>query len=78
MSVNLVDKVSVILRRVLYHAVKSYDMGPAPNFPSEGSLLRIFIAIKNQSSSAGCEPANLGYNDKQDNYQTAESDYKAR
>jgi hypothetical protein len=33
-----------------------------------------FIAINNQSSSAGFEPTNLGFNDKHDNQQTTEDD----
>jgi hypothetical protein len=37
-------------------------------------VLRIFIALKNPSSSAGSEPANLGSNGKHDNQQTTEGD----
>jgi hypothetical protein len=32
---------------VLYHAVKSYDMGQQLYFPSEDGEQRIFITLKN-------------------------------
>jgi hypothetical protein len=57
MSVNLPTSIS-------FHAVGIFnvtDMGPM-------AVLRIFIAIKNPSSSAGFEPANLGYNGKHDKH----------
>jgi hypothetical protein len=37
--------------------------------------LQIFIVLKNPSSSAGFEPANLGTSDKHDNHYTTETDY---
>jgi hypothetical protein len=52
--------ISVILLRHLYHAAKSYDMGQMSFLPPKKGVLRIFIAIKNPSSSAGFEPENLG------------------
>jgi hypothetical protein len=36
-------------------------------------VLRIFIALQNQPSSAGFEPANLGSNGKHDNHLTTEN-----
>jgi hypothetical protein len=41
-------------------------------FPSEGRHATVFIRLKNQSSSAGFEPANLGPNVKHDNHRTTE------
>jgi hypothetical protein len=41
--------------------------------PKEDRLL-IFISLKNPSSSAGVEPANLELSGKQDNHQTIEFD----
>jgi hypothetical protein len=43
------------LRRNLYHAVKSYDMGPT----AKEGVLRIFIALKNPSISPGLNPRTL-------------------
>jgi hypothetical protein len=40
----------------------------------EEVVLWIFIALKNSSSSAGFEPANLKFNGKHDNHQTTEND----
>jgi hypothetical protein len=43
------------------------DMGPtAP--PKEVVVLRIFITLKNPSSSAGFEPSNLGSSGKHANH----------
>jgi flavin-dependent dehydrogenase len=39
-------------------------------------VVRIFIVLKNSSSSAGFEPANLGSYDKHYNYNTTEDDLK--
>jgi hypothetical protein len=38
-------------------------------------VLRIFIALKNSSLSAGFEPANLEPNGKPDNHYTTEKDF---
>jgi hypothetical protein len=53
--------ISFILRRVLSHTVKSYDMGPTALLPhpKEG-VLRIFIALKNPTPSDGMNPRTLG------------------
>jgi hypothetical protein len=45
------------------------------SFLSKKVVLRILIALKNPSSSAGFEPVNLGSNGKHDNHQTTESDF---
>jgi hypothetical protein len=52
---------SRVTSRVLLHAVKSYDMGPS-GFTSHprGSVLRIFIALKNKSPWPGSNPQTLG------------------
>jgi hypothetical protein len=42
--------------------------------PFEGSCVTDFIAYKNQSSSAGFEPANLESNGKNDNHSTTDVD----
>jgi hypothetical protein len=47
------------------------------SYPKEVEL-RIFIAFKNPSISAGFELANLGSNDKHDNHQTTEGDLLIR
>jgi hypothetical protein len=39
-------------------------------------VVRIFIVLKNSSSSAGFEPASLGSYDKHYNYNTTEDDLK--
>jgi galactitol-specific phosphotransferase system IIB component len=50
-------------------------MGRRLYFPSDGSrAIRIFIAIKNPSSSAGSEPTNLASNGKHDNQQTTKGE----
>jgi hypothetical protein len=38
--------------------------GKGLSFPSEKGMLRIFIALKKPSSSAGFEPTNVGSNGK--------------
>jgi hypothetical protein len=49
------------ISRVLLHFVKSYDMGPSrfTSHPKEG-VLRIFIALKNQSPWPGSNPQTMG------------------
>jgi hypothetical protein len=42
-------------------------------FPPKGIVLRILIAIKNSSLSAGFELAKLGLNGKHDNHYTTEN-----
>jgi hypothetical protein len=42
--------------------------------PLRRKPVRIFIALKNLSSSAGFEPAKLGSNGKYDNHQITEKD----
>jgi hypothetical protein len=44
-------------------------MGPTVLLPPVEAVLRIFIDLKNISSSAGFEPANLWSNSKHDNHQ---------
>jgi hypothetical protein len=41
--------------------------------PSKEVVLRIFIALKDPSLSAGVVPQNLGSNDKHDNYFTTDN-----
>jgi hypothetical protein len=47
--------ISFILRRVLYHTVKYYDMGPMALLPFRRKACCRFLSL-----SAGFEPANLG------------------
>jgi hypothetical protein len=42
--------------------------------PPKEVVLLVFIALKNPSLTAWFEPANLGSNDKHDNYYTTEND----
>jgi hypothetical protein len=42
--------------------------------PLKEGVLRNFIALKNPSTSAGFEPANLGFSGKHDNHYTTEGD----
>jgi hypothetical protein len=43
--------------------------------PSKAPVLQIFIALKNQSPSAGIEPANLGSNGKHTSHYTTEDNF---
>jgi hypothetical protein len=50
MSLNLADEVSVILRKVLYRAIKSYDMEPMALLPCPKEvMLQIFITLKKKT-----------------------------
>jgi hypothetical protein len=49
-------------------------MGRRLYFPPKEGALGIFIALKNQSHSAGFEPANLGSNGKHANHYITEDD----
>jgi hypothetical protein len=65
--------------KYLFHAVgifklKTWGGGRWLYFPSEGSRATIFIALKNLSSSAGFEPADLRSNSKHGNNQIIEGD----
>jgi hypothetical protein len=53
------SKASLTCRKILRHGTDGLTSSP-----KEG-VLRIFIALKNASPSAGYEPANLGSNGKQ-------------
>jgi hypothetical protein len=74
MSLNLADIISlsycagffVTCPKILGHGADGIT------FPSKQGVLPIFIAFKNTSPSAGFQPANLGPNDKHDNYYTTE------
>jgi hypothetical protein len=61
--------VSLICRKILRHATDGFTS------PPKEVALRIFIALKNPSLSAGFEPANLGLNGKDDNHYTTEDDF---
>jgi hypothetical protein len=56
-----ISKCYLTYRKILQHEA---DWFTSP--PKEG-VLRIFIALRNLSSSAGYEPANLGSNGKHAN-----------
>jgi hypothetical protein len=45
-------------------------------FPPKEGMLRIVIALKNPSPSAGVEPANLGSNGNHDNQHITEADIR--
>jgi hypothetical protein len=57
-----------ILRRDFLHAVKSYGMGQTTTSHPKEVALRIFIALKHSSSSAGFEPENVESNGKHNNH----------
>jgi hypothetical protein len=57
---------------VSLHAVQSYDMGPSA-FSTKEVVLRIIIAVKNPSSSAGFESVNPGSSVKHTNYQITDA-----
>jgi hypothetical protein len=64
------------LRRVLSLTCSKISRHGANGFtspPKEG-VLRIFIALKNPSPSAGFEPTDLGANGKHANHYTTEDD----
>jgi hypothetical protein len=58
-------------REILRHGDDGFT-----SLPKEG-VLRIFIALKNPSSSARFEPENSGLNDKHDNHYTTDGDPSA-
>jgi hypothetical protein len=60
--------ISVILRRNFYIPQNFMTLGRRLYFPSEGSHVKNFVALKNLSPSVVFEPANLGSNGKLDNY----------
>jgi hypothetical protein len=62
-----------MLREVLLHAVKIYDMEPSrfTSHQKEG-VLRIFIAIKT-ITSAGFQPSTLGSSGQHTNHYTTEA-----
>jgi hypothetical protein len=75
MSVNFDHEVSLsyfngslTCRKILRHGADGFTSSP------KELVLRIFIDLKNTSSSAGCEPANLGDNDRHNNHWTTEGD----
>jgi hypothetical protein len=61
-------KESLTCRKILRHAADGFTSSP------KEVVLRIFIALKNPSLSAGFEPASLESNCKHDNYYTTEND----
>jgi hypothetical protein len=63
------SKEFLICRMILRHGADGFTSVP------KGSVLRIFIALKNPSSSAGFEPANLGSNGMHANNYTTEDDF---
>jgi hypothetical protein len=54
-------------RKILLHAANLRHETDGFNFPPKEVVLRIFITLKNPSSSAGFEPANLGSSGKHPN-----------
>jgi hypothetical protein len=74
MVVNFGYEVSVLhsagfltCRKILRHGTDGFTS------PPKEVELQIFIAIKNQSSSAGYKPANVGSNGKCDNHYTTDA-----
>jgi hypothetical protein len=54
--------------KVLFTCRRSTTWDRRLHFPSEGSRAADFITLKNLSSSAGLEPANLGFGGKYANH----------
>jgi hypothetical protein len=61
-------KKSLTCREVLRHGADGFTS------PPKEAVLRIFIALKNPSLSAGFEPANRGSNSNHDNHYTIQND----
>jgi hypothetical protein len=62
--VNLAYEISVSYCRDVYHAVKSYEMGPTALLPLRRKSCYRSIALKHPSFWAVSETVNLGSNDK--------------
>jgi hypothetical protein len=67
-TILLLRSISVIFRRDFQQAVKCRYVTDDFTSPPKEVVLRIFIALKNPSPSAGFEPANLGSSGKHANY----------
>jgi hypothetical protein len=52
--------ISICVRKVLLHAVNLRHGTAGFTSPPKEVVLRIFITLKNPSTSAGIDPANLG------------------
>jgi hypothetical protein len=59
---------SVTCRKILRHGTNSFTS------PLKEVVLRICVALKNPSSSAGFEPSKRGSSGKHDSHYTAEND----
>jgi hypothetical protein len=59
MSLNLADEVFLSYSAGIFNVVKSYDTGPTALLPPKEVVLRIFIDLKNPTSS-GLNPRTLG------------------
>jgi hypothetical protein len=69
MSVNFADEVSLSYSAGIFNIPSNLTTwGLRLYFPPKEVVLRIFIAVKSPSSSAGFEPANLGASGKHDNH----------
>jgi hypothetical protein len=71
-SLNFAYKASFYARKVLLHTVNLRHGTDGFTSPPKEVVLRIFIALKNPSSSAGFEAANLGSSGKHANHYTTE------
>jgi hypothetical protein len=61
-----ISKGSLTCRKILRRGTDGFTS------PQKESVLRIFIALKNPSSSAGFEPAKIGSSDKHANHLTTD------
>jgi hypothetical protein len=67
-SVSSIPQGPLACHKILRHEAYGFTS------PPKEVVLRIFIALKNPSLTAGFEPANLGANSKHDNHSTIEND----
>ena len=65
---------ALILASGSFTCHKSTSQDPRLYFPSEGSHTQDFYPLKNPSTPAGFEPANLGSSGEYDNHKTTEVD----
>jgi hypothetical protein len=63
------SKTTLTRRKIVRQLADSFT------FPLKEDVLRIFMAIKSHSPSAGFESANSGTNGKHSNHYTTEDDY---
>jgi hypothetical protein len=66
--------ISIHARKVVLHAVNLRHGTDGFTSPPKEVVLRIFITLKNPSTSAGIEPANLGSSSEHANHSSTECD----